>query len=72
MDPTEVGVRLTVGPNGDLRTAFADAPERGDETIELAGLRLFLSSDLASAALTVDVSSEHDRIVLGPPPEPAR
>ena len=66
MDPSTVGIRLTVGPAGDLRTGFADEPEPGDESVALAGLRLFVAADLAAAGLSIEVSSEHDRLVLGP------
>ena len=66
MDPTAVAIRITIGPSGDLRTAFADEPEAGDVTIETAGVRVFLPADLAVANVSIDVSAEHDRIVLGP------
>ena len=67
MDPSAVAIRLTLGPAGDLRTSFADEPEPGDSTITAEGLRVFLPASLAAADISIDVSSEHDRIVLGPP-----
>jgi Fe-S cluster assembly iron-binding protein IscA len=67
MDPATVGIRLTIGPAGDLRTAFAEEPDPGDQTIEAGGVRLFVSAQLATSDASVDVSPEHDTLVLGPP-----
>lgn len=67
MDPSTIGIRLTIGPAGDLRTVFAEGPEPGDDTLVAGGIRLYLSAPLAAAEISVEVSAEHDRIVLAPP-----
>lgn len=67
LDPSEVGIRLELvkGMRGEeLRTGFADQAEPGEETIDAAGIRLFLSSELSVRGSTIDVADEHDRIVL--------
>ena len=64
MDPAIVGIRLTRGPGGDLRTGFAEGPESGDDALEADGIRIFIPASLAAGDATIDVSDEHDRIVL--------
>ena len=67
LDPRTVGVRVSLarGPRGEeLRTSFAEQPEPGEQTIEAGGITLFMPVDLAARQATLDVSEEHDRIVL--------
>jgi Fe-S cluster assembly iron-binding protein IscA len=67
MDPERVGIRISVarGMRGEeVRTGFAEEPEPGDETLDAAGIRLFVPADLAAKDATLDVADEHDRIVL--------
>ena len=67
MDPSQVAIRVTIttGPRGtDARTSFADALEPHEESIEVAGMRLYVPRALAERGATVDVSDEHDVIVV--------
>lgn len=67
LDPTEVGIRLSVaaGPRGEeLRPGFAEQAEPGEETVETGGIRLYISPQLSQRNATIDVADEHDRIVL--------
>ncbi|MGH2785422.1 MAG: hypothetical protein ACRDJ1_09170 [Actinomycetota bacterium] len=67
MDPGRVGIRVTIatGPRGpEVRTGFADEPEPGDVSLTLGGITLFIQAELDERGATLDVSDEHDVIVL--------
>jgi hypothetical protein len=64
LDPEVVGIRVWRTRDGAVRTGFAEEPEPGDDTMDIAGIRLFIPAELAGEGRTLDVSSEHDRIVL--------
>lgn len=44
-----------------IETGFADQPEDNDEVLELGELTLFVEAGVAG---TLDVSAEHDRLVV--------
>jgi Fe-S cluster assembly iron-binding protein IscA len=67
LDPARTGVRVAEarGMRGsEIRTGFADEPEPGDETIDAGGIRIYVPAALARRDATIDVSDEHERIVL--------
>lgn len=67
MDPERVAVRLSVGrgPAGEeIRTGFADEAEPGEISIAAGGVTLFVPEELAAGGATIDVSDDHDRIVV--------
>ncbi len=67
LDPAEVGIRLSIAKGlrgAELRTGFAEHPEPGEETVDVGGIRLFVSPELAEGGATIDVADEHDRFVL--------
>lgn len=67
MDPTRVAIRLTVarGFRGEeIRTGFADEIEPDEVAVAAGGITLYVPAALAERGATVDVSDEHDRIVV--------
>lgn len=67
MDADAVAVRVSVvaGPRGEeARTTFADEPEQDEASIALPGIRLFVPRTLVERGATIDVSDEHDTIVV--------
>lgn len=61
LDPARAGVRVGLVA-GAARVSFADAPEDGDAIVEFAGMRIFVAP--SAAGRVVDVSEEHEQIVL--------
>lgn len=47
---------------GQVETGFADVPQSGDKTIEHSGMVLFVAADVGEG--TLDVTEQHDRLVL--------
>jgi len=67
LDPSTHGVRIAVarGLRGEeVRTGFSDAPEESEEVVSSGGVRLFIERTLAERNVTVDVSAEHDQIIV--------
>ena len=66
MDPERIAIRLTVGrsPGAEVRTGFADELEPGEVSVAAGGVTLFVPSELVERGATIDVSDEHDRIVV--------
>lgn len=67
MDPAGVAIRVTLarGPRGEeARTAFADSLEPDEVCIERSGIRLYVPRALEERGATIDVSDEHDTIVV--------
>ena len=71
MDPKRVGIRIEVGRGPGVRTGFADEPEPGERTVIVEGITLFVSSDLDDEGATIDVSDEHDTVVVRRDPDKA-
>lgn len=61
LDPISTGVRVRVVA-GATRVSFEEGPEDGDEVIEAGGIRIFVAS--SAAGRVVDVSAEHDQIIV--------
>jgi Fe-S cluster assembly iron-binding protein IscA len=56
--------KVRISKRGDeIDTGFADEPLAGDQLIEHAGLTVIVESGIEG---TLDVSSEHERLVLRP------
>ena len=67
MDPERVAIRLTLGrgPAGEeIRTGFADEMETDEIAVAAGSITLYVPAALAERGATVDVSDEHDRIVV--------
>jgi Fe-S cluster assembly iron-binding protein IscA len=66
MNPAQVAIRVTVSSDrgGEARTTFADELEPDETTVELSGIRLYVPTALAERGATIDVSDEHDKIVV--------
>ena len=67
MDPANVAIRLTIGrgPGGEeVRTGFADEAEPDEVSVAVGGITLYVPGELFARGATVDVSDEHDRIVV--------
>jgi hypothetical protein len=67
MDPARVAIRLTLGrgPGGEeVRTGFADEAEPDEVSVAVGGITLYVPGELVARGATVDVSDEHDRIVV--------
>jgi len=64
MDPARIAIRVSIDRAGELRTGFSEDAEPGEETINVGGVRLLVSGELAAREATIDVADEHDRIVL--------
>lgn len=60
-DPEKIAIRLRLA-GGELRPRFTGTPEPGDEVAEFPGLRVFV--DPALKDLTVDVSPEHQKLIV--------
>jgi len=66
LDPSAFGVRVWVAA-GQARSGFADEPERGDTTVEAGGMRIFVNESVTQdGPAAIDVSAEHDQIVVVP------
>ena len=61
LDPATTGVRVELAA-GTARVSFAEEPEPGDEILETSGVRVFVAS--SAAGRVIDVSAEHDQIVV--------
>jgi hypothetical protein len=67
LDPVDTAIRIGLarGLRGEeVRTGFAEEPEPGEQAVEVHGLRLFVPDDLVARGVTIDVSDEHERIVV--------
>ena len=65
-DPREVGVRLRIA-GGAVRPRFVADPEPTDTTVEVDGIRVFVADAIVSEHgddLVVDVSDEHDQLIV--------
>lgn len=60
-------MRLRVA-GGAVRPRFVTAPEEGDETIEAAGLRIFIARTIVDelGPVVVDVTPEHGQLTVRP------
>lgn len=66
LDPALAGIRVWLA-GGAARTAFADEPEPGDTTVEAGGIRVYVAASVtAGGPAAIDVSAEHDTIVVVP------
>ena len=66
MDPSRIGIRVTEGRGmgNEARTGFADEPDADEVTVAIGGITLYVSTALAARGATIDVSDEHDTIVV--------
>ena len=63
VDPSEMGVRLRMA-GGAIRPRFQAEPSEGDEVVEIEGVRIFVSSDIAVGDVEIGVSPEHETLVV--------
>jgi Fe-S cluster assembly iron-binding protein IscA len=47
---------------GVIETAFADAPNEGDEVLHHEGFTLYVAADVGDG--TLDTTDEHDQLIL--------
>ena len=67
LDPATTGVTVRVvgaGPSAQVQTGFAEEADTGDEIVDAQGIRLFVPASLAHGELTLDVTGEHDRLIV--------
>jgi hypothetical protein len=64
LDAATTAISLRVTRGGDVQTGFADEPDPGEQIVDEGGIRIFVPTALAEAGAVVDVSDEHDRIVV--------
>ncbi|HVL89221.1 MAG TPA: hypothetical protein VM841_03190 [Actinomycetota bacterium] len=66
LDPSAFGVRVWISA-GQARSGFADEPDEGDALVDAGGLRVFVDPSVtANGPAAIDVSAEHDQIVVVP------
>jgi hypothetical protein len=60
-------VRLRIA-GGAIRPRFVEAPEDGDETVEIGGIRIFIAKAILDehGDVEVDVTPEHGQLMVRP------
>jgi hypothetical protein len=68
-----MGVRLRIA-GGAVRPRFVPGAEEGDETVEAAGVRVFVAKAILDAnggEVEIDVTAEHEQLTVRPLPSDA-
>ncbi len=63
LDPQTYGIRVRV-VGGAVRMGFDENATEGEETTDAGGVRIFVDPALGRSSAIIDVSSEHETLIV--------